>query len=315
MESSTAYMITNILIDAYGGKSASGTKTAGKTGTTNLDKDTKTKHGLPSGALLDAWLVSYSPSYSIALWYGYDKIEPNAKENKYYLTSDSGGKGRRNIMNGLATNIHKKNQSFKKPNSVISVDVEKETFPPQLCSKYTPKDMCITELFVKGTEPTEVSKRYDILNNPTNGNATINGNNIALSWNEIETPEAIDLTKLSEHYNKYFGKHAEKYYNNRLADNNKFYGTLGYQVYLKDDLGNEKYIGYTNSPTFTYNTTGSGNYTFIIKSAYSIFKDNMSTGLTITAQANIEIPDDNVVDNNTENTNNNVDIDNPENLN
>lgn len=284
MEESTAYMINNILIDAYGGKGVSGTTIAGKTGTTNLDSDTKKRHGLPGGALIDVWIVSYSPSYSIALWYGYDQIEKDAAEKKYYLTSNTGGTGRRQIMNGLATKIHKKNESFKVPKTITTANVELQTFPAQLCSEHTPAEMCVKEYFVRGTEPTEISKRYSTLDNPTNGSYDYSGNTITLKWNAINTPSAIDNTKLLEHFNEYYGEYAEKYYNDRLIYNNTYIGTLGYEIYLKDASGIETYVGYTNSPQFTYTITSGGEYNFVVKTAYSIFKTNRSSGLTITTK-------------------------------
>lgn len=281
MEDSTAYMINNILIDAYGGKGVSGTTIAGKTGTTNLDSNTKKKYGLPSGALIDIWIVSYSPSYSISLWYGYDKIESDAATNKYYLTSSTGGTARRRIMNGLATNIHKKNEQFKVPNSVTTANVELETFPAQLCSEYTPTDMCVTEYFVSGTEPKEVSKRYSKLDSPTNGSYTYNGNNITLNWDSISTPDAINQTYLANHFNEYYSDYATKYYDNRISYNNSNIGNIGYEVYLVSSNGTENYIGYTSMNYYTYTVPTNGEYTFIIKSAYSIFKNNKSDGLTI----------------------------------
>ena len=302
MEESTAYMITDILLDAYGGQGPSGTQVAGKTGTTNLDSNTKKKYKLDSGALLDVWLVSYSPSYSIALWYGYDGILPDAAENKYYLTSSTGGTARRKIMNGLAKAIHKKNETFKKPKTVTTANVELETFPAQLCSEFTPKEKCVEEFFVRGTEPTDVSKRYSKLENPTNGNATFNGNSITLTWDAITTPDAINNTKLVEHFNEYYGKHADKYYQNRLSYNETTIGTLGYEIYLKDASGTQKYLGYTNSPTFTYTASNGGNYTFVVKSSYSIFKNNMSSGLEITAQANVQSPVEDIIGGNENDT-------------
>lgn len=294
MEETTAYMITNILLDAYGGKAPSGTQVAGKTGTTNLDSNTKKKYDLPSGALIDMWIVSYSPSYSIALWYGYDKIETDAKENKYYLTSfgngvTNGSTARRKIMNGLATNIHEKNQSFKASKNLKAVDVELETFPPQLCSRteaglLTPKDMCSTEYFIKGTEPTETSQRYSILANPTNGTYEYVGNTITLKWDPIATPDAINTEYLTNHFNEYYGKFATKYYEKRLEYNTKNIGTLGYEIYLKDASGNLTYVGSTSSNSFVYNVSTGGEYNFIIKSSYSIFKANKSSGLSITAK-------------------------------
>lgn len=289
LEESTAYLINNILIDVYGGQGPGGsTQIGGKTGTTNLDSDTKRKYGLSSGAINDAWIVSYSKSHSIALWLGYDSLSKQAtdyKENGFSFTSNTGGTARRRIMNGLATKIHVKNSTFSVPKTVIGVNIELETFPPQLCSEFTPdtKDdnKCNKEYFVKGTEPTEVSQRYSRLDNPTNGSYDYSGNTITLKWDGIETPDAINTTYLTEFFKKYYGEYADKYYKERISYNNSKIGSLGYRIYLQDSSGSEREIGYTNSTSFNYNISTGGDYTFIIKSSYSIFKDNMSNGLTI----------------------------------
>lgn len=283
MEESTAYMINNILIGVYGGLSAKGTQTAGKTGTTNLDSDTRKQYGLPVGSVMDAWIVSYSPSYSISLWYGYDSLV-GAAETGHYLNSNTGGTARRRIMNGLAQKIHKPGQSFKIPKTITSAKIETETFPPQLCSEYTPSNMCSTEFFVNGTEPTDVSSRFNTLSNPTDGDYSFSGNTITLTWTPIETPNAIDSTYLLNHFNELYGNYAEKYYNNRIKYNNTNIGTLGYQIYLRNSNGSETYLGYTSSNSFNYIVPTGGSYTFIIRTAYSIFTSNRSSGLTINAK-------------------------------
>ena len=58
-------------------------------------------------------------------------------------------------------------------------------------------------------------------------------------------------------------------------------GTFGYQIYLKDKNGNLTNLGWTDKTTYTYKASTSGEYTFVIKSAYSIFKTNQSNGLEI----------------------------------
>src|SRR5699024_3178957 len=55
----------------------------------------------------------------------------------------------------------KETKDFEKPSSVVEVGVEKGTNPPELPSDYTPSDNIVTELFVKGTEPSKTSKEYD----------------------------------------------------------------------------------------------------------------------------------------------------------
>ena len=206
-------------------------------------------------------------------------------------------------MNALATKIHKKNQQFSVPKSVVKVNVEKETFPPALCSAYTPntsaEDMCLEEYFVAGTEPTEVSKRYDTLDNPTNGSYSYEGNTITIKWDPISTPSAIDPSYLRTHFNTYYGDYADMYYNKRLDYNNSKIGNVGYEVYLKNG-DTETYLGYTSGNTFSYVVPSGGAYTFIVKSAYSIFKQNMSSGLTIST-ATIDSNVGDIVGGNTDN--------------
>ncbi len=314
LDDSTSYLINNILMGAYKGTGVSGTDIAAKTGTTNLDSDTKDKYKLPSGAIMDAWMVSYSPSYSIALWYGYESLDDTDPSQKIYITSSMGSTARSKIMNGLASGIHKKNQRFKVPKTITSANIELETFPAQLCSSYTPADKCTTEYFVAGAEPTEVSSRYDTLENPTNGTYTYNNNTITLKWEEIKTPDAINLTTLAEHFNKYYSNYAEKYFNKRVEYNNANIGTLGYEVYLKNSDGTETYLGYTGSNSFIYNVSVGGEYKFIVKSSYSIFKNNKSSGLTINAKT-IDSNVNDLIDTNNDNDRDNQDNNKPDNTN
>ena len=80
-----------------------------------------------------------------------------------------------------------------------------------LPSDYTPASFISTELFKKGTEPSEVSDRFSQLSNPTNGQAEVNGTQINISWNEIKKPNAIDETHLQGHFSKYYGQFASTY--------------------------------------------------------------------------------------------------------
>ncbi len=306
MEESTAYLINNLLISSYGGTGVSGTDVAGKTGTTNLDSDTKKKWNLPGGAVGDSWYLSYSPSYCIALWYGYDEFDSNSAALKHYMNSTTSGNARRKIINGIAPKIHVKNQRFKVPKSVVQVNVESETFPAYLCSEFTPKDMCLSEYFVAGTEPTEVSSRYSRLDNPTNGSYSVTGSTINIKWDPIKTPDAINTEYLNKFFKDYYEEYADTYYNRRISYNNTYIGNLGYEVYLKDSSGTEKYLGYTSSNSFVYNASSSDNYTFVIKSAYSIFKNNRSTGLTITSRSTST---NNSSSNNNNNNNDDDDLD------
>lgn len=283
MEETTAFMVNNILIGVYGGKGVSGTQIGGKTGTTNLNADTKKKYGLPGGASNDFWIVSYTSDYSIALWYGYDTLGQKDENGKsYYLTSGMGGTARRQIMNYLATHIYKKNATFSTPKNITKVNVELETFPAQLCSEYTPQNLCVSEYFVSGAEPTDVSTRFSKLTAPTNGSISSNDNTITIKWDSVATPDAVSTSYLSAHFNEYYGDHAEKYYQNRLNYNASYIGSFGYDIYIKNG-NNLTYVGFTTSNSYVYTGIPTGD--FVVKSAYSIFKSNQSDGLTIKVQS------------------------------
>ena len=276
MSPETAYMVTDILVtggsQGVGGSiHVSGTSVAAKGGTTTMDGKSRKVYGYPSSVTPDHWNNTYTPDYSISLWYGYDK-----NEKGIYLTSTPGGKARRGIMAAVANKVYKKDSSFKRPSGVTTVTVEKETIPASLPSEHTPDSMKMSALYKKGTEPTEVSNRYETLANPTNGSFTTSGASITLKWNGISTPAAIDETKLAEYFNEGYGKFANKYYNNRLQYNASNIGSVGYEVYV-----NGNYVGYTNNNYYVFNGDGISSYDVTIKSAYSIFKSNRSSGLTI----------------------------------
>ena len=282
MEETTAFMINDILEDIYNGEGI-----AGKTGTTNLTKSDRERWGLKSGTANDSWYVTYTTKYSTALWYGYDKFTSESAQNGWFINSTTGGAARKAIMKYLSGKIYKKTESFPRPKGLKTVRIELETFPPQLCSAHTPSDMCVSEYFVSGTEPTDESTRYSTLANPTNGSGSISGSIITLKWDGIATPDAINSSYLTEFFDKYYYEHSTKYYEKRINYNNSNIGSLGYEIYLKDGSGKENYLGYTNSTSFVYNinSTSSSDYNFVVKSAYSIFKSNRSSGININVKS------------------------------
>lgn len=291
MSEETAYMITDILVDAgasgVGGNfTISGTDIAAKGGTSTIDSESASALGIPSSATPNHWNITYSPDYSIALWFGYDDLREG------YLTSGTGYNPRRQIMAAVAKLIYKTGSKFEQPSGVVSATIELGTYPLQLASEYTPSSLKSTELFKAGYEPTEVSTRFSKLDAPTNGSYTFDGSTIRITWDAIATPDAINPDYLEEYFNGYFSnyysQYAEQYYQARISYNNSNIGTIGYQVYLQDASGNLISLGYTTNNYYTYSASAGGEYTFVIKSAYSIFKDNMSDGLTITASANID---------------------------
>ncbi len=281
MSAETAYMITDMLISATkngvgGSINVSGTEIASKTGTATYDTSFMRKVGIPDSSSAANWVVTYSPDYVIAFWYGVDYVA----DNKTYTNAIDAAIERKKISAILANKIYKKNSKFSKLSGVISASYELETKPAQIPSSYTPADLISRELFKKGTEPSEVSERFEQLRNPTNGSADVTGNQINLSWDEIAIPDAINPTYLKNYFNDNYGQFASIYLDKRNTYNTNNIGTVGYQIYL-DNNGTLQPLGYTPNTYFIYNAPSDGTYKFVIKSSYSIFKANMSSGLNI----------------------------------
>ena len=143
MSDYTAYMITDVLKDVP--RIGTGSRytnvsvpVAAKTGTTNDDKD--------------SWLVGYSTNFTISVWSGY------AEEQKSIPDKSISQRLFSQLMNHMSEGIE--TADFARPSSVIEVAVEKGSRPAKLASDYTPSSQIVTELFVKGHEPTETSDTY-----------------------------------------------------------------------------------------------------------------------------------------------------------
>ena len=299
MSEQTAYMIADVLVStapsALGRYSyVNGATYGAKTGTTNFPDSVIKKNNLPRNAVNDIWVAGISPEYSIAVWYGYDKVYSD-----YYNVISSGQNSRifQAIAKGIYTNTSVR---FNKPSGVVSVTVEKESYPAALPSEFTPDNMKVTELFKSGTEPTEVSTRYSKLNNITNLKSEVKDNIIKLTWNKIDTPDAINLDYLNKYFGSLYGdaNHRQKALNERIAYNANNIGTIVYDIYLKDKDGKLTLLGTTENDSFNYNVKNSDNdtYNFIIKSSYTIFKNNTSDGseIKVTVEKKTEPADKNI---------------------
>ncbi|WP_405101881.1 transglycosylase domain-containing protein [Oceanobacillus sp. FSL H7-0719] len=179
MKDSTAYMVTDMMKSVmtngtWTGGSLNGLPVAGKTGTTNLD----------DGSAGDRWFTGYTTNYTIAAWVGNylndegkriglpDSVPSTISQQMFRETLT-------HISQGLET------PDFVKPDSVVEVAVEKGSNPAKLASEYTPASEKITELFVKGTEPTKTSEKFDKLESVTDLKAEYNedSNAINVDWN------------------------------------------------------------------------------------------------------------------------------------
>jgi penicillin-binding protein 1A len=196
MKDYTAYMITDMLKSVVkpGGTgtlaNVPGLHIAGKTGTTNYDKETRQKYGLPKGAVPDSWFVGYTPNYTAAVWTGFSKRSDTA-----YLSKEE-QKIPRLLFKSVIKHVDDgKGGDFKMPKSVVKLPIKKGTNPPMIAGKYTPETEITYELFVKGAEPTEVAEdKPESLSPVSNLQAVYNEeeNAISLSWNyDEETLENV----------------------------------------------------------------------------------------------------------------------------
>lgn len=286
----TAYIMTSLLQSSaeYGlGRYnyINGAVYGAKTGTTNFDEPTKAANNLPYDAIKDLWVNSVSPDYAISLWYGYDKIDST------YVSRLNSGQHMR-LFQTIAKGIYKTGSNWTRPSGVVEVAVERETEPLKLPSAYTPADMITTALFKAGSEPTEVSTRFQQLPDVTGLTAKDSNGKVNLSWDGVATPDGINTDKIRELFKNIYTNqgYLESAVNNRIGYNNGVIGNVVYEVYRKDSNGNTSLIGTTEGTNFTDNSPKSGNTTYIVKTAYSIFKANASNGAEVkiqTKEANV----------------------------
>ena len=156
MKETTAYLISYILKKATNsGVRVSGTDISTKTGTSSYDSNRLKSLGLSTDVIQDAWTVTFSPDYSIAIWYGYDELT-----RKTYNTSSHAWSERTTIQKKIVNNIMEQNSKFNRPSGIVSSQVVVGSNPPVLPNHTTPQDQIQTHLFIKGTQPTKVSSDY-----------------------------------------------------------------------------------------------------------------------------------------------------------
>lgn len=285
MSDSTAYMITDALtyaVSGYGniGGSVRGVQLAAKTGTTMFDSEARKKYGYPSSANMDMWVTGYTPEYAVSLWYGYTEAEKG-----YYLGSE-GYSVRGKIFRQIISNISDRSGSkkFTVPNSVVKVTVEKETSPLMLPSANTPDNMKVTEYFKKGTQPTEVSPRYNTLPNASGLTAKTNGNQVELTWAAATKPEYLTDDYFRKNYKNYFGSSLETALSGRKASDGEF----GYEVLVKDNnTGTTNSLGFTTETSFK-TTKINSNVTYIVKTKLANLGCTASSGITTTVKGEPE---------------------------
>ena len=278
MSDSTAYMVADMLVTtsgwATGTSSVNGITYGSKTGTSNYSDEIMAQYNLPYDAVNDLWVAGTCRDYSTAVWYGYDEIDPNFYNH---------GSGNTALYKQLIQGVFTGTPNFTRPNSVVSVTVEKESPGNGLLpSQYTPDSMKTTELFKAGTEPTKVSDRFAPLGDVSNLKGSVSGNRINLSWDGIATPNALN----SEYFNGLYAstcKNLGGCVGSVIGTSQSILGSVTYQVYLKNSDGSLRLLhGTSDTKSEESVPAGTGNTaTFVVKSSYSNYDALASAGVEV----------------------------------
>ncbi|MDQ0299399.1 penicillin-binding protein 1A [Salibacterium salarium] len=187
MNDYTAYMITDMLkdvVDEGTGQAANIPELplAGKTGTTNFTDQEHQEYGIPAGGDPDVWFSGYTTQYTAAVWTGF-----SGDRGENYLSgsdSDIAKEIFRLIMRDASENTD--TPDFTQPDSVEEIEIERST--GQRASAFTPNNEIITELFVEGTGPEDVSDEFAKPSEINGLNAVYDeeADEIQLSWNYNE---------------------------------------------------------------------------------------------------------------------------------
>jgi penicillin-binding protein 1A len=142
LEEAEAYVVTSMLgsvIDHGTGAKAKELRRplAGKTGTSNLSKDT--------------WFAGYSPEIAACVWVGYDDGRPLGAAETGGLTAIPAW-----TMFMKAAHEHKPPSEFPKPAGVVTITIDKHSGKVA----YPDDPDAMDEVFLAGTEPTETSEPY-----------------------------------------------------------------------------------------------------------------------------------------------------------
>ncbi len=287
MSPETAYMITHMLLEtpsyALGNYSKiPGVTYGAKTGTTNFPDSAFKLYNLPNGSINDYWVVGSSPNYTISLWYGYGGGIKKENVQAGYVNK-IGQYHHLRLFQSLGKALFEKGTKFTKPNGVIEIEIEKDSYPIALPSENTPSDMITTALFKKGTEPTEVSTRFTALNNVSNLKGSTSGNKVTISWNGITPPNHMTAEGIRNIYKDLFKKdsYLEDYINAQLNYNNSIFGQIEYHIYRKNKDGSLVLMAKSSENEVTFTETSNGKNTYIIKTSYSILTQAASSGVEI----------------------------------
>ena len=246
MSDATAFMISSVLqnVALTGGTPYN---VACKTGTTNFDDYTMDKYNMPGDAIRDSWVIGYSTKTTIGMWYGYDDFTKESIAQGYVLHNVPATIQKDRLFNALVASgaMEANRESFKQPTSVVSVNVAPGSNPAKLA---VPGGPSVTELFKKGTEPTEYDTTNYKLPAPSNFKAVNNNGRVSLTWGAVSP----------------------------LNTGDDSHGKFGYNIYKDGVL-----ITWTDRTSYSF-TPSSPYGTYKIIATYKSYNDIQSSAATFT---------------------------------
>ncbi len=140
IDESVAYVVVDMMrsvVTSGTGHLANALKipVAGKTGTSNESKD--------------VWFVGMTPDYAIGIWIGYDDPKPMGKE--------TGGTTAVPVFVELMKSMNQPAKPFPRPGGVVEARIDRAS--GLLAPEDAPKNTMMTEVYLKGTAPTEVATK------------------------------------------------------------------------------------------------------------------------------------------------------------
>ena len=189
MSEETAYIMTDMLgtVMTQGtGVQAniSNMYLSGKTGTTNIDADTRTQLGITDpNAMRDSWFIGYSSDYTASVWTGYSQTT-----GEDFITRQTQQLSW-NTFNRIMANLNPAGTTRPtRPDTIVQRTVETisgDDGTALLASTSTPRAFTATELFISGQEPVTPSNRFQQLPAPQNFSGDVNGTTLSFSWDHV----------------------------------------------------------------------------------------------------------------------------------
>lgn len=197
----SAFQIASSLIEVVnkdyyhiGAMKVDGVLIGAKTGTNGYDEHAARLLSYPLSADKDSWITGFSPTYSMAVWSGFD--EARKGDSHYFKKNDARRKIPKLIFHDVMEFLNNQNKKMDVPSSLVFSTIVKGVEGNYLPNAYIPYYYQSTGYFYKDEVPTQVldTPYYPTI---THGFAFLYGEEIYLEWEtEKEKEHLFDYTQI-----------------------------------------------------------------------------------------------------------------------